>query len=117
MKHTQGEWKVNTNWALSVECGEKTISSLRGIKHTKEDIANAKLIAAAPELLESLIQCETILTHLFSTMRGHHHAKLATNSCNTQEQYNIMANQFSEENKENYRILENVKQAIKKATE
>ena len=76
-KHTKGEWilKVKNEWPFHqwieslegytiAECGlwgystkDNTINdALKRYPINKEPIANAKLIAAAPELLESLIE-------------------------------------------------------------
>jgi len=58
-KHTKGEWYVNPRASLNVKCGEKTIascSSSQSGENLEEEQANAKLIAAAPELLEALIK-------------------------------------------------------------
>jgi len=59
MKHTQGEWNINAQENLIVSDG-KWIAELNndGLKKIpKEEFkANAKLIAAAPELLWSLRQ-------------------------------------------------------------
>lgn len=61
MKHTQGKWETSVckdttgqiNWDVCVECGGDMIADLShcGVHNTE---ANAKLIAAAPELLEAL---------------------------------------------------------------
>lgn len=56
-KFTKGEWKVGEGIA-SVECGNDFIATCHHITEqwiTEEQaIANAKLIAAAPDLLEAL---------------------------------------------------------------
>jgi len=53
MKHTQGEWKITTHPAFLEQkriCGDgEEIAIIRSLTSNAE--ANAKLIAAAPELL------------------------------------------------------------------
>lgn len=61
MKHTQGEWKIarNMNGALCIYTGEDEylmetlISKVMGTNIPDQFKANAKLIAAAPDLLEA----------------------------------------------------------------
>jgi len=54
-KHTQGEWFVNPRSSRNVRCGSKTIANCsQGQNGENEEIANAKLIAAAPKMLEAL---------------------------------------------------------------
>lgn len=59
MKHTKGNWKVTEGVSYDfIKSGEKLITIVDKIGHAlKEPEANAKLIAAAPELLEALIWC------------------------------------------------------------
>ena len=55
MKHTQGPWKTfQQDDQIFIESEDRieAISTIDGIEN--EDIANAKLIAAAPDLLKSL---------------------------------------------------------------
>jgi len=52
-QHTSGEWKVKKPyWTYYVVSGETTIAQLQIID---EDEANARLIAAAPELLNACL--------------------------------------------------------------
>lgn len=60
-KHTKGEWKVTTNEyndvaPLFIQCKSSILADVhKNINNQQESIANAKLIAAAPELLEACI--------------------------------------------------------------
>jgi hypothetical protein len=57
-KGTKGEWKVIGGVILrSIECNGKQIVVCQG----KEVEANAKLIAAAPDLLEALLKVREVL--------------------------------------------------------
>lgn len=57
-KHTPGPWKAITDngklWWIRTEDNLSSIASLIG---QKEIVQNARLIAAAPELLETLKDC------------------------------------------------------------
>lgn len=52
--HTKGPWRVDPDDELCIETadGKTTLAVLD--MHTDEDAENAKLIAAAPEMLETL---------------------------------------------------------------
>ena len=57
-KHTPAPWEVNPRATRNVRHGNLTIancSSSQDGSREEEEIANAKLIAAAPELLEACI--------------------------------------------------------------
>ena len=59
-KHTPAPWYINPVAKRNVRHGDITIancSSGQDGSREEEEIANAKLIAAAPELLEALIMC------------------------------------------------------------
>lgn len=65
MKHTKGEWKVDIecNGNLHIVSNIEIIASIncssfdgKTYEPTNEEMANAKIIAAAPKLLESLMR-------------------------------------------------------------
>lgn len=64
-KFTQGEWLVNPRASRNVKCNGVTIancSSGQSGDSEEEEIANTKLISAAPELLEALKICYASLS-------------------------------------------------------
>lgn len=63
MKHTQGEWKVSkeSNFNQNVECNGVNVAQINRVNGTDGDeieLANAKLIAASPNLLKALIKAQ-----------------------------------------------------------
>lgn len=69
MKHTPGPWRIGT----APPNGEQTIGTIRGmmvavattgVGMDEETLANARLIATAPELLEALQEVLPMLEHL-----------------------------------------------------
>lgn len=68
-KHTKGPWIVEAfpeeggDFAISAESGVFVAISIGGIPN---EIANARLIAAAPELLEALEMCLKEILHIQS---------------------------------------------------
>lgn len=69
MKHTPGPWRIGT----APPNGEQAIGTIRGmmvavattgVGMEEETLANASLIAAAPELLEALQDVTTMLEHM-----------------------------------------------------
>ena len=74
--HTQGKWNIQnrgTNVPLYILSEDKTVIAI--VTWRKESEANAKLIAAAPELLENLIRLvdrmeENELGHTSSVKRA-----------------------------------------------
>ena len=69
MKHTKGEWKLSRYAETLIESNEGRVIATSGSFHDgteethNENIANAKLIAAAPLLLSALIKAKDILEH------------------------------------------------------
>lgn len=64
-KHTPGPWKVgnsHSNYIINHQYGDGSwgyLMSLSSVVHGEAEEANAKLIAAAPELLEALERVST----------------------------------------------------------
>jgi hypothetical protein len=65
-QHTSGPWRYlpgdGLEWRTSVQRGTEGGFVVRGTSREREE-ADAKLIAAAPELLEALIECEYMIDH------------------------------------------------------
>ena len=62
MKHTKGQWQVDScNVRTTILSNEKQVCNLFNVAEETE--ANAKLIAAAPELLETLSQVEAVIRY------------------------------------------------------
>ena len=69
-KHTPGPWKVTpsnqtSGWGVCIEAPGRIIAKLTGRKKNDKE-ANARLIAAAPELLEALERTRVELEHAAS---------------------------------------------------
>ena len=71
-KHTKGEWEVNhCDRGLLIESVDDTVSIATVtvfIEAQEEQIANAKLIAAAPDLLELAYHMQDVMDHLIGRM-------------------------------------------------
>ena len=91
--------------------------SQNGELHTPEQIANAKLIAAAPELLSVLIRAEEHMSLTNSTLRTFNNERLKEGGFKDQEAYNKFAERIRIEAQENSALLKQIRDAIKKATE
>lgn len=63
IKYTQGEWTVEGSNVLT---NERLIANClgNGINITDEDRANAKLIAAAPDMLKALTKAHEVIWHV-----------------------------------------------------
>jgi hypothetical protein len=67
VKHTQGPWWFAQDpYGFVIGAGDFEIAFTVGSLHNEENQtrANARLIAAAPDMLESLIACEDLLSEL-----------------------------------------------------
>lgn len=62
-KHTAGEWKVcrDTSGRIAVGVDCELIAKMAYLTNTEQAKANARLIAAAPELLEALKEAKATL--------------------------------------------------------
>ena len=78
MKHTPGPWLYSEHLIYPcgaygedklVKHGSKSVAMVRATGNAEETEANAKLIAAAPELLEALQDCRDILTDVFKNSK------------------------------------------------
>ena len=76
-KHTPGPWRISTANPFAVNTSEAGIATAHGIDaanyseffpSTEQAKANARLIAAAPELLEALLALEEV-----DGFKGWHH--------------------------------------------
>jgi hypothetical protein len=66
-KHTPGPWTTNGDWIKQPGIDGFSIAHLIG---HKEKQANARLIASAPELLETLRHASGVLNEVISTHRA-----------------------------------------------
>ena len=68
-KHTPGPWRIDSKDDSHVVAGHGpatmsvAVASFSGVSPDDEDKANARLIAAAPDLLEALEELENVLHH------------------------------------------------------
>lgn len=74
-KHTKGTWEVSKHNKTIVSVANftkvntrKSINQLGTLNERREAEANAKLIAAAPDLLEALNACKETLDKVLHTM-------------------------------------------------
>ena len=75
-KHTEGEWRYNgdSDWPEVIGGDETIICEPMGLNET-EWVANARLIAAAPDLLEACEQMAEIMTYYHTgEAQGHEDA-------------------------------------------
>jgi len=61
MKHTAGPWIYAENGSVYADNYRKTVIHINGFGASAEDVANARLIAAAPELLEALRRLDSAI--------------------------------------------------------
>lgn len=59
MKHTKGNWKLNKDNTIRGEKGQFIAQICSADNNDNEREANARLIAAAPEMLEMLVKLRT----------------------------------------------------------
>ena len=64
LKHTKGEWEVDGN-GIFPKGLSSNIAIVQSRVTNEESEANAKLIAAAPELLEALMSTRMLNLHLY----------------------------------------------------
>lgn len=75
-KHTQGEWFINPRSSRNVRYGSKTIANCsqgQNGENEEEEIANAKLIAAAPDLLKACISALKDVQEINKMLIAHGH--------------------------------------------
>jgi len=122
-KHTPGVWRffvlgdANQNCLLTNDVRWVIAFSQNGELNTPEQIANAKLIAAAPDLLDALIKAEEHMSLTNSTLRTFNNERLKEGGFEDQEAYNKFAERIRIEAQENSALLKQIRDAIKKATE
>ena len=71
-KHTPGPWETSRgaqNYPFSIESESKTIAFIKMQTEVRHTTANAKLIAAAPDLLEANISALACLVNLRELLR------------------------------------------------
>ena len=64
LKHTKGEWRYSELYQVITDEEGYSIAQESGLKHSKDWEANAKLISAAPDLLEALILANKLIDEL-----------------------------------------------------
>lgn len=121
-KHTPGPWRLHEQGDANQYClltnDERWVIafSQNGELHTPEQIANAKLIAAAPDLLDALIKAEEHMSLTNSTLRTFNNECLKEGGFEDQDAYNKFAERIRIEAQENSALLKQIRDAIKKAT-
>ena len=69
-KHTKGEWKQDSTTVFIRETHRIGIASIYPQQIDEEQEANAKLIAAAPELLEACLNVNNLYSELERMVDG-----------------------------------------------
>lgn len=75
MSHTPGPWKVDRPY---IRGAGRAIASLESWRNEVEDAANARLIAAAPELLECLKHIQGIVSESQGVAGWHQNGQVAS---------------------------------------
>lgn len=71
---TKGKWEVDrTGFDIEITCGDMYLASLYNLEYLEETEANARLIAAAPEmynLLKSIASIDILKSYVETTQRN-----------------------------------------------
>ena len=84
---------------------------------TDEGKANAKLIIAAPEMLNALSEAEIFIKEIMPLVRAQMDLRLESPDIKIQSVYNRVACEIQNQKNEDFKILSNISAIIKKATE
>ncbi len=105
-KHTPGPWKVDGESVREVDTDDVIAQpgdNFSAVNPSQTLVANAKLIAAAPALLEALEDAKRVIGNLIASIEQHH----ATGNCYDSDIW-ALANR-------EYRALDEARDAIKLA--
>lgn len=122
-KFTKGEWKFTehqsgdrTHTVRRIDSNGVSICIIRTNNQIQAE-ANAKLIAAAPELLEALIEAEKFIKEVLPLVRKQMNLRLESDDIKNQSDYNRIADEIKALKLEDSILIKKVSNAIKKATE